>query len=203
MATLDFSSRSSRSFSFFLAPLTAAFSRRHEFEADAYAMQQTPARDLANALPVSELRAAFNPRGAPDFETVAARGTGVMDALKEVTRQVMAGLRARLKDAGLTAMLVPTEVGGGGASHADLASVLAELDRTVTRLREQLRKLEIFSRDVVQSGLAASVLPQRVMMKSPVWRNRSITCWTDCISSMNYCRKKANAAISCWLAIVC
>jgi alkylation response protein AidB-like acyl-CoA dehydrogenase len=34
---------------------------------------------------------------------------------------------ARLKDAGLTAMLVPTEVGGGGASHADLASVLAEL----------------------------------------------------------------------------
>jgi signal recognition particle receptor subunit beta len=54
-------------------------------------------RDLANALPVSELRAALNPRGAPDFETVAARGTGVMDALKEVTRQVMAGLRARPK----------------------------------------------------------------------------------------------------------
>ncbi|NJD36285.1 MAG: M48 family metallopeptidase [Betaproteobacteria bacterium] len=37
-------------FLFPLAPLTSALSRRHEFEADAYAVQQTAAGDLINAL---------------------------------------------------------------------------------------------------------------------------------------------------------
>ena len=37
-------------FSFFVSPLFAQLSRRHEFEADAYAMQQTSGRDLSTAL---------------------------------------------------------------------------------------------------------------------------------------------------------
>ncbi len=37
-------------FGFFLSPLTARLSRRHEFEADAYAASQTGARDLQSAL---------------------------------------------------------------------------------------------------------------------------------------------------------
>jgi len=37
-------------FGFFISPLFAALSRRHEFEADAYACAQTNARDLASAL---------------------------------------------------------------------------------------------------------------------------------------------------------
>jgi len=37
-------------FSFLLHPLMSAYSRRHEFEADAYAAQQTAGRDLASAL---------------------------------------------------------------------------------------------------------------------------------------------------------
>ena len=37
-------------FSFLLHPLTSAWSRKHEFEADAYAAQQTDARDLSSAL---------------------------------------------------------------------------------------------------------------------------------------------------------
>jgi STE24 endopeptidase len=37
-------------FSFLLHPLSAAYSRKHEFEADAYAAQQTDARDLISAL---------------------------------------------------------------------------------------------------------------------------------------------------------
>jgi len=37
-------------FSFLLHPLTSAFSRKHEFEADAYAAQQTDAGDLSSAL---------------------------------------------------------------------------------------------------------------------------------------------------------
>ncbi|WP_296490097.1 M48 family metallopeptidase [Rhodoferax sp.] len=37
-------------FSFFLAPLFAQLSRKHEFEADAYAVRQTSAQDLSTAL---------------------------------------------------------------------------------------------------------------------------------------------------------
>lgn len=37
-------------FSFFISPLFAQLSRKHEFEADAYAMQQTSGSDLATAL---------------------------------------------------------------------------------------------------------------------------------------------------------
>lgn len=37
-------------FSFFISPLMSAYSRRHEFEADAYAAQQTDSGELVNAL---------------------------------------------------------------------------------------------------------------------------------------------------------
>ena len=37
-------------FSFFISPLMAQFSRRHEFEADAFAATQTSGQDLGNAL---------------------------------------------------------------------------------------------------------------------------------------------------------
>jgi STE24 endopeptidase len=37
-------------FTFFISPLMAAVSRRHEFEADAFAVAQTDGRDLASAL---------------------------------------------------------------------------------------------------------------------------------------------------------
>ena len=37
-------------FTFFISPVMAFFSRRHEFEADAYACRQADGRDLANAL---------------------------------------------------------------------------------------------------------------------------------------------------------
>ena len=38
------------SFTFFISPMVAHFSRRHEFQADAYACAQADGRDLANAL---------------------------------------------------------------------------------------------------------------------------------------------------------
>ena len=37
-------------FSFFVSPVFAQFSRKHEFEADAYAVAQTEAKDLQSAL---------------------------------------------------------------------------------------------------------------------------------------------------------
>ncbi len=52
-------------------------------------------RDIPGVLPVTALRAALNARGAPEFETVASRGEGTMDALKEVMRQVIMNLRGR------------------------------------------------------------------------------------------------------------
>jgi mutual gliding-motility protein MglA len=52
-------------------------------------------RDLPNALPVAELRRQLNGLQVPEFETVAARGEGVIDALKEVTRLVVKELKGR------------------------------------------------------------------------------------------------------------
>ncbi|HUL60690.1 MAG TPA: GTPase [Anaeromyxobacteraceae bacterium] len=52
-------------------------------------------RDLAGVMPVEEMRRELNPRGVPDFETVARRGDNVLEALREVTRLVVKELKAR------------------------------------------------------------------------------------------------------------
>ncbi len=62
-----------------------------------------------------------------------ANGIGV-DLLPTVAQadragEISAHAFERLRDEGITAMLVPREYGGGGASHADVAAVLRELGR--------------------------------------------------------------------------
>ena|GEM_PF-536760 len=52
-------------------------------------------RDIENVLPVEQLRATLNARGAPEFETSATNGRGVLDALKAITRLVIKDLRAK------------------------------------------------------------------------------------------------------------
>lgn len=52
-------------------------------------------RDIDKALPVEQLRAVLNTRGAPEFETSATSGRGVLDALKAITRLVIKDLRAK------------------------------------------------------------------------------------------------------------
>lgn len=52
-------------------------------------------RDLANAVPVAQMRAQLNRRNAPDFETVAMSGDGVLDGMKAMIRLVIKDLRAR------------------------------------------------------------------------------------------------------------
>jgi len=52
-------------------------------------------RDIDKALPVEQLRATLNARGAPEFETSATSGRGVLDALKAITRLVIKDLRAK------------------------------------------------------------------------------------------------------------
>ncbi|MGI5864197.1 MAG: GTP-binding protein [Myxococcales bacterium] len=52
-------------------------------------------RDLPGVLPVEQLRARLNPRGLPDFETVAAKGKGVLDVLRAITKAVIRSLKAK------------------------------------------------------------------------------------------------------------
>jgi signal recognition particle receptor subunit beta len=49
-------------------------------------------RDLPNPVPVGELEAALNTVKVPSFETVATNGTGVFEALKTITKQILGDL---------------------------------------------------------------------------------------------------------------
>ncbi len=52
-------------------------------------------RDLDGVLPIEELRRQLNPFAVPDFETVAAKGKGVMEALRSITRSVIRSLKSK------------------------------------------------------------------------------------------------------------
>src|SRR5437773_12005765 len=51
-------------------------------------------RDLSGALPLERMRAALNPRGAPEFEAIACSGVGVRETLREICRVALATLTA-------------------------------------------------------------------------------------------------------------
>ena len=46
-------------------------------------------RDLPNIAPLGQLECELNPTRAPSFEAVGARGVGVFDTLKAITKQVI------------------------------------------------------------------------------------------------------------------
>ncbi len=89
-------------------------------------------RDLPNVMPLELLRRDLNPRGVPDFETVASRGVNIMPALKEITRLVMVDLRSR--QPAPRKVMAPLETKGSHASEfADQVSAAADAGaRTVT-----------------------------------------------------------------------
>jgi signal recognition particle receptor subunit beta len=79
-------------------------------------------RDIDKALPVEQLRATLNSRGAPEFETSATSGQGVLDALKAITRLVIKDLRAkRIVPAPRT---TPNPVAPGAGLEAQLSQHL-------------------------------------------------------------------------------
>jgi signal recognition particle receptor subunit beta len=83
-------------------------------------------RDLPGVLPAAELRHLLNRHGAPEFETVASRGVGILAALKEITRLVVKDLKARQpRPAGAR----PLELSGGGSELASRISDAAEAAR--------------------------------------------------------------------------
>jgi mutual gliding-motility protein MglA len=51
-------------------------------------------RDLALAVPVVELTTLLNRNNCPEFETVATKGTGVMDAFAAISEKVLLGLKS-------------------------------------------------------------------------------------------------------------
>ena len=46
-------------------------------------------RDLPNALPIAELRKALNRFNAPDFESTASQGNGVIESLNSVSKSIL------------------------------------------------------------------------------------------------------------------
>jgi signal recognition particle receptor subunit beta len=52
-------------------------------------------RDLPGAVPVEELSKQLNRYRAPEFQTVASRGEGILPALREITRLVVKDLKGR------------------------------------------------------------------------------------------------------------
>lgn len=79
-------------------------------------------RDLPGVLPVAELRRQLNLLGAPDFETVASRGEGLLAALKEITRRVVKDLDARHPHRAAPRQILS----GGGSELASRISAAAE-----------------------------------------------------------------------------
>jgi signal recognition particle receptor subunit beta len=53
-------------------------------------------RDLPNAMPVASMSAELNWIGAPEYETSATVGTGILNALKDISKQVMRSLLQRM-----------------------------------------------------------------------------------------------------------
>ncbi len=64
----------------------------YELERLPFTMQYNK-RDLPNIAPLEEMNSLLNPDGAPWFEAVAIRGTGVIDTLKSVGRDILRELR--------------------------------------------------------------------------------------------------------------
>ncbi len=50
-------------------------------------------RDLPSAAPMDEMRRLLNPKGWPEFEACAPKGTGVFETLKAVARSVLRDLK--------------------------------------------------------------------------------------------------------------
>jgi signal recognition particle receptor subunit beta len=81
-------------------------------------------RDLPDILPVETLRRELNPFGAPEFETNAATGVGILEALKEISGLVIRALWNELPKSAKA----PTGSGGGGGG-APSGGIIAELQR--------------------------------------------------------------------------
>ena len=56
-------------------------------------------RDIPGAIAADEMRRTLNPKGLPDFETVATTGPGVMEAMKAICRLVLEDIQKKQQKA--------------------------------------------------------------------------------------------------------
>jgi signal recognition particle receptor subunit beta len=110
-------------------------------------------RDLRDVMPVSQLRGELNPRRAPDFETVASRGVGILDALRAITRLVMRDLDARQPHHRVRTMDLAR---GAGSELASRISAAAETEPPPAARRDRAR-LEPLSFARLFEGSASAV----------------------------------------------
>jgi alkylation response protein AidB-like acyl-CoA dehydrogenase len=85
-----------------------------------------------STIPAADRPGASGLRAATDWVELAdGIGAALAHTVERHDRdgQISAEAFLRLRDSGITAMLVPTDHGGGGASHADVAAVLRALGR--------------------------------------------------------------------------
>ena len=81
------------------ANILSLASLKEVVEKEGYKLETVPLvfqynkRDLANAVPMSELSKILNQRGASEFETVATKGEGVFETLREIGTKVLMTLR--------------------------------------------------------------------------------------------------------------
>jgi len=105
-------------------------------------------RDLAHIMPLEALREALNPEGAPEFEAAAVHGVGVFETLKEVSRQALDSVRARIAETSGRGVPRKTAPMRAIARPAAVPSPPAE------DLLAQLGPLEInFAEEDVQAGV--------------------------------------------------
>ena len=90
-------------------------------------------RDVPNILTVAQLESDLNARGVPFFETCALNGVGVFEALKEITKLVLADLRIK----GIYGKEKPQAAAAEGDSEAPVEVYEAEARTSRPNVREQ------------------------------------------------------------------
>ncbi|HEY3447867.1 MAG TPA: ADP-ribosylation factor-like protein [Myxococcales bacterium] len=110
-------------------------------------------RDIAGVLPVADLRQQLNPNGVPDFETVAAKGKGLMEALRAITRTVIRSLKVKGVIAPRPEAKVPAF---GDSSGPSLSSLTSQLEAAADT---QPASAPVYGEAGANSGLVAALLP--------------------------------------------
>lgn len=86
-------------------------------------------RDLRNILAVDKLDKALNPTGAPSLEAAAIHGLGVFETLKEITRQALDAVRARIADDRPSRAITVASVAPGGTEAEAEVKPKAEAEK--------------------------------------------------------------------------
>ncbi len=123
-------------------------------------------RDLSHIMPLEKLREALNPERAPEFEAAAIHGVGVFETLKEVSRQALDAVRARLAET--SGRGVPRKKVAAAARPAPAAP--AEPQPLGEDLLAQLGPLEI---NFAEEDLEAGVRPVRTQGSDDILRELS------------------------------